>query len=715
MSNPNRLIKEKSPYLLQHAANPVDWYAWSLEAFEKAKKENKPVFLSIGYSTCHWCHVMERESFEDDHIADILNEHFVCIKVDREERPDIDHIYMSFVTAMTGSGGWPLSVFLTPDKKPFFGGTYFPPEAKWGSPSFEQVLLSVSGNWRSQPEKILQSSEEMMQALLLREEARDNNASSIDEKIFSVAYRQLSAMFDPVFGGFGQSPKFPMGHNLSFLLRFWKKTKQPEILKIVEKTLKEISKGGICDHLGGGFHRYSTDRQWQVPHFEKMLYDQAILAKAYLETYQATKNSDYAIVAREIFDYVLRDMQYSQGGFFCAEDADSVAPEQASLLQQGDRHPEKKEGAYYLWGFNEIEDALGVRDSEIFYYHYNFRLEGNADHDPHGEFIGKNILYVAKTVEATAQHFKKSMEEIEEVLKRSKEKLLFLRTKRPRPHLDDKILTDWNGLMISALSFGAIVLNEPKYQKGAEDAAQFILSRLVREDGTLWHRFRDGEAAIAGHLTDYAFFINGLLDLYETTFKTAYLKEAVKFAETMMCLFWDEKNGGFFLSAADAKDIILRSKEVYDGALPSGNSVAALVFVRLARFFPDSHWEKNAQQVFSAFSDEISHQPAGYAQMLTALDFALGPSCEIVVVAENRSEQTRQILREVYACFIPNKIIILRVLNEKEEQELIELVPFIKEQGLVSGQPTIYVCRNHACQRPVTSPESLKALLDVEI
>lgn len=706
----NRLAKEKSPYLLQHSDNPVDWYPWGEAAFQKAQKEDKPIFLSIGYSTCHWCHVMEHESFENPEIAKILNEHFVSIKVDREERPDIDHAYMSVVVAMTGSGGWPLSAFLAPDKKPFFGGTYFPPEAKWGAPGFKDLLLSISDTWKNRREEILQSGRSILDILQNQDAKKKSESPALDRKTLDLAYRQLTQMFDSRNGGFGEQPKFPTSHNLSFLLRYGKRAGEQNAFSMAEKTLLAMAEGGIHDHLGGGFHRYSTDEKWHVPHFEKMLYDQAILTRTYLEAYQVTQKPFYIEVAKDIFDYVLRDMQYPQGGFFSAEDADSTPPD-ADLKD----HPEKKEGAFFLWGAEEISQVLGKDDADIFNYHFGVEPAGNAAFDPHGEFIGKNILYVAHSLKGTANHFKKSASDVEMTLRRSKEKLFQQRTKRPKPHLDDKILTDWNGLMISSLAFGSRVLHEPRYLKGAEDAAQFILKNLIKKDGRLLHRFRDGEAAILGTISDYAFFICGLLDLYEASFKIEYLREAKRLAKDMVRFFWDDGPGGFFFSASDAEKILFKQKDIYDGAIPSGNSMAALNLIRLSRLTLEDDWEKKAGKLFDAFSSEVAQRPSGYAQMLIALDFALGPSQEIVLVGDAKDKMTQEMIKAIFAPFLPNKVVAFRPFLEKEAQPIFNLVPFLKEQSAIGLRPTVYICENYVCKLPTNDLHKLKELLNKTI
>lgn len=494
----NRLVKEKSPYLLQHAHNPVDWYPWGDEALEKAKKEDKPIFLSVGYSTCHWCHVMEEESFANTETAKIMNDHFVSIKVDREERPDVDNIYMQVVMSMTGSGGWPMTVILTPDLKPFFGGTYFPPEDRWGSPGLKTILNTIAQKWNTERAQILESSESITRAVRAEAQAKAAMSHALDEKTLEKAYQQFHSQFDSRFGGFGGAPKFPRTHTLSFLLRYWKRTTDGKALEMVEKTLQEMAKGGMYDHLGGGFHRYSTDGQWRVPHFEKMLYDQAILSKSYLEAYQATGKEEYARMARDIFEYVLRDMSGPNGAFYSAEDADS-APDPSQPKR-------KSEGAFYIWSYDEVVNAPGKEKAELFNYYYGVKPKGNALHDLHGEFKEKNILYLAHSLGETAKRFGKNVEETEAVLKESEQILFNIRSNRLRPHLDDKVLTDWNGLMISSLAFGSRVLNEPRYAEAAQKAADFLLEKMKLKDGRLMHRYRDGEVAITGFIEDYAFF-----------------------------------------------------------------------------------------------------------------------------------------------------------------------------------------------------------------
>jgi len=657
--------------------------------------------LSIGYSTCHWCHVMEEESFSNPETAEIMNKYFVSIKVDREERPDIDNIYMSAVMAMTGSGGWPLTVFLTPDRKPFYGGTYFPPDNRWGRPGLKTTLNSIADAWKNRRDEVLRSGDSLAQAIQQQVVTSTKKMFPLDKETLKRSYAQFLQRFDPTYGGFGSAPKFPMGHSLSFLLRYWKRTGEVKALEMVEKTLGEMSKGGMYDHIGGGFHRYSTDGQWRVPHFEKMLYDQAILARAYLEAYQATGKEEYAKTAREIFDYVLRDMVHPEGGFYSAEDADSPSLENPK---------EKKEGAFYLWTEDEIINVLGKEQGEIFCYYFGIEPKGNALQDPHGEFTERNILYIAHSLEETAMHFKKSVSQAEIIIKEGKEKLFNARSKRPRPSLDDKILVDWNGLMISSLAFGSRVLSEPRYRETAEKSAQFILKNLTREDGRLLHRYREGESAIAGTIEDYAFFIHGLIDLYEASFNPDYLKEAKHLADKMLRLFWDELEGGFFFVADDAEKLLTRQKEIYDGAIPSGNSIAALDLIRLRRLTMEKEFEEKVETLFKSFSNEISQMPNAYPQMLIALDFGLGPSKEIVIAGDINTEETHKMLRSIYSRFIPNKVVAFHPSGSKDER-VVGLIPFLKEQLPLEGKTTAYVCENYVCKLPTTSVEKMQELL----
>ncbi len=699
----NRLIKEKSPYLLQHAHNPVDWYPWGAEAFNLAKKENKPVFLSIGYSTCHWCHVMEKESFSNPEIAEILNKHFISIKVDREERPDIDNIYMAAVIALTQSGGWPLTVFLTPDKQPFYGGTYFPAEDKFGRPGLKNILVSIADAWANKKDEILAAGESLTQAIRKQAEFQSKEVFLLNEKTLEKAFTGFSKSFDPEFGGFGSAPKFPMSHSLSFLLRYWKRTGKQEAIDMVEKTLTAMHRGGIYDHIGGGFHRYSTDSQWRIPHFEKMLYDQAILSRTYLEAYQATGKEEYADTARQIFTYVLRTMTRPEGGFYSAEDADSFDPEQPE---------EKKEGAFYVWNNKEITNILGREHAEIFHHSFGMKPEGNALQDPQGEFRGKNILYISHDTDATAKHFKKSPEEIERIIRSAKDKLYTARAKRPRPYLDDKVLTNWNGLMISSFALGSRVLNNPGYRKAAEKAALFILENMIDKNRRLLHRYRGGESGIPGTLEDYAFFIHGLYDLYEASFDSRYLKESKYLTHEMIRLFWDNSDGGFFFTADDAEELLVRQKEIYDGAIPSGNAIASLDLIRIGRLTIEKDFESKAEELLKAFSGKIIQLPGSFTQMLISLDFALGPSKEIVIAGHRESQDTEEMTRRVFKRFIPNKVVAFRPFSEKETGPVVRLIPFLREQIPLNGKTTAYVCINYICKFPTNNLKKLDSLLE---
>jgi uncharacterized protein len=622
----NHLINEKSPYLLQHSHNPVDWYPWGKPAFDRAALEDKPVLLSVGYSTCHWCHVMAHESFEDEGISKIINDHFIAIKVDREERPDIDHIYMTATTSLTGQGGWPLTVFLTPQGDPFYGGTYFPPYAKWGSPGFADLLSSIAKAWRSDRENILSSSHSITEGLRQHAQA-PVSPGTMDETLLDKAFRQLRGQFDPANGGFGSAPKFPMGHNLSFLLRYYKRSSSQEALNMAEFTLTAMSRGGIWDHLGGGFHRYSTDQNWHVPHFEKMLYDQALLSRAYLEAYQATAGEPYALVAREILDYVLRDMTDALGGFYSAEDADS----------------EGVEGAFYVFSGSEIIEALGSEAAAVFNYCYGVLPQG------------ENILHLAHGIEEAAGEFSKKKNEIQDILKESRIKLSALRAKRPHPYKDNKVLCDWNGLMIASFAFAGRVLEEPKYARAAAKAADFILGSMM-VNGRLLHRWREGEAGIAATLEDYAFFIYGLLDLYEAGFDEKYLDAAQGLAEGMIKFFSDQA-GGFYMTASDAESLIIRPKEAYDGALPSGNSAAALILLRLYALTKKDIYNSQAEALFSCFASSVARAPYAHCFLLSALDWHLQGPLEITFQGAGDDAMIAKMLKVLYKHFMPCKAV----------------------------------------------------------
>ena len=699
---PNRLIREKSPYLLQHAYNPVDWYPWGEEAFAKAKAEDKPIFLSVGYSTCYWCHVMEEESFENPEIAKQINASFVPIKVDREERPDIDAIYMAAVQAIAGQGGWPMTVFLSPDGKPFWGGTYFPPEDRYGRPGLKRVLQSLAQAWQTKREDITRSGESVAAAIQAGMPPMGSHALTL--AVLEQGAEQFAEQYDPIEHGFGPAPKFPRSHALSFLMRMWSRRHDARTLEMVEATLDAMARGGIHDQLGGGFHRYSTDARWLAPHFEKMLYDQALLARSYLEAFQATHAPRHAEVARDIFAYVLRDLRDPGGAFYGAEDAGAVG----------------HEGEFYVWTADEIRAALGDEDARIVERAYNVRPEGNFTPEAHSSGRPENILHLRKPVDAIAKDLAKDLglppEEIITRLTAARTKLLAARDRRPRPHLDDKILTDWNGLMIGALAYGGRALDDEAYTRAATEAADFILRRMQR-DGVLLHRYRDGEASIPGFLDDYAAFAWGLLELYDTTLDPRWLKESQRLARQMITLFWDDAQGGFFLSGSRNEPLIARTKELYDGAVPSGNSMAALVLVRLGHLTMDRELEARAQRFFDAFSGQLTQMPHAFPQSLIALDLQLGPVQEIALAGDPSTVEMQRLLRVIRERFLPRTLLALRPSESGAAEpgaaaDAEALVSWLKAREPLRGKATAYVCTDYVCQLPVTDPEQLRARLD---
>ncbi|OGU50536.1 MAG: thioredoxin [Ignavibacteria bacterium GWC2_36_12] len=693
MKKTNRLIKEKSPYLLQHAYNPVDWYSWSDEAFNKARQGDKPVFLSIGYSTCHWCHVMEKESFEDEEVAKLMNDTVISIKVDREERPDIDGIYMSVCQMMTGSGGWPLTIIMTPDKKPFFAGTYFPKESRYGRTGMKDLILQVKQLWKTKREELLKSSEKISSALMSSSSFTDGNP--LNEDVFKTAYKEFEERFDEEFGGFGNAPKFPTPHNLMFLLRYWKRYGNVKALEMVEKTLIEMRKGGIYDHIGFGFCRYSTDREWLVPHFEKMLYDQALLVMAYSEAYQSTKKNFYKETAEEILTYIMRDMTSDEGGFYSAEDADS----------------EGEEGKFYLWTTDEIKEILG-NDSEIFIKFFNVEKEGNLPDGEaglidsvHNTRSDKNILHIKKGLSEFAVENDIDEKEFKKMLENGRQKLFEVREKRIHPYKDDKILTDWNGLMISAFSKAAQVFGKNIYSDYAVKAADFILLKMFDAGGRLLHRFRESDAAIFANVDDYVFFTAALLDLYETTFEVKYLKQALRLNDDLIEHFWDEERGGFFFTPGYGEKLITRQKEIYDGAIPSGNSVAMLNLLRIARITMNNSFEEKADKINRAFSRQIGKYPAGFTQFLVGLDFAIGPSYEIILTGEKNTKEAGLFLSIIEDRFIPNKIILF---ISSAEDPINKIIPYLINYEVQEEKITVYVCENYTCNLPVSDAGELK-------
>jgi uncharacterized protein YyaL (SSP411 family) len=691
---PNRLINETSPYLLQHAHNPVDWYPWGREAFEKAQRENKPVFLSIGYSTCHWCHVMAHESFEHAEVAGLMNEAFVSIKVDREERPDIDNVYMSACQVMTGGGGWPLTIIMTPDKKPFFAATYIPRESRFGLVGMMELIPQIGELWATRRGEALSLSNKI--ATTLQQTSQDTPGKELNEATLKLAYGQLSQRFDKQHAGFSIAPKFPSPHNFLFLLRYWKRYGMQAALDMVEKTLQAMRHGGIYDHIGFGFHRYSTDSQWLVPHFEKMLYDQAMLAMAYTETYQATGKEDYSKTAREIFTYVLRDMTAPEGGFYSAEDADS----------------EGQEGKFYLWTQDEVQQAASNEELDFVTRVFNIEEDGNFAEQPTGRKSGYNILHLGKALVDLASDLNLSQQDVQEHLEAIRQKLFAHREKRVHPMKDDKVLTDWNGLMIAALAKGAQAFNQPEYAEAACRAADFIIGNMSKPDGRLWHRYRDGQAGVEANLDDHAFLVWGLIELYETTFNARYLENGLKLTDDMVRHFWDEDSGGFYLTPDDGETLLIRKKEIYDGAIPSGNSVAMLNLLRLGRMTANSDLEGRAAKMGSAFSGSVNQLPSAHTQLMVALDFAIGPCHEVVIAGKAEAEKTKAMVKALRTRFLPSKVVLLNP-DGRQSPEIAKFAEFTRNQPSIDGMATAYVCMNYSCQLPTTDINRMLELLDV--
>jgi uncharacterized protein YyaL (SSP411 family) len=679
---PNRLAGETSPYLLQHARNPVDWYPWGEEALNRARYENKPIFLSIGYSACHWCHVMERESFENDEIARLLNEHFVSIKVDREERPDIDETYMAAVQLMTGQGGWPLTIFLTPDLKPFLGGTYFPPEDRWGRPGLLTVLKAVVELYRKERDKIVEQAERLTQHLQDMHLVR-SNVGLLTQDVLQRAYLHSLQSFDREHGGFGGAPKFPHSMELSLLLRYWHRTKDPDALQIVEFTLEQMARGGLYDQLGGGFHRYSVDAHWGIPHFEKMLYDNALLAWTYLEAYQVTQKSLYRRIVEETLEYVLREMTSPEGGFYASQDADSP----------------DGEGAFFVWTPQEIKSALGEEDGTRACEYFGVTETGNFER-------GTSVLRLPYTLEEFSAKAQLTVLKLEVWLAHVKQTLFEARRQRAKPARDEKVLTAWNGLMISAFARAHQVLGHEKYLTVARDAARFCLIHL-KKDGTLRRSYKDGHAKLNAYLEDYAFLVTALLDLYEADFDLFWVREAKALSAVMVEQFWDESAGGFFFTSTDHEKLPVRTKSSFDGAMPSGNSAAVLALLRLAELMGDQALRAKAEQTLRVFRDLMEQAPQGVSYMLSALDFYLGPTTQMAIVGGKSDPQTKKFLEIIRGCFLPNKIIALREpADSTKESE--ELIPLFKEKKPVNGAPVVYLCENYSCRVPITEVGELK-------
>jgi uncharacterized protein len=704
----NHLINEKSPYLLQHAHNPVDWYPWGEEAFAKAKKENKPIFLSVGYSTCHWCHVMERESYSDPEIAKIMNAKFVSIKVDREERPDVDYIYLIFVEATTGSGGWPMNVWLTPDLKPFVGGTYFPAKDSSGQPFFRKILLQIADEWKMRQDRIVSSSEKIASQLQQFVQSSTSAGQTVNRDILQKAYNELAQSFDSKYGGFGNAPKFPRPVVLNFLLHTYAASpNSPEgkhALEMTLFTLRKMAEGGIHDHLGGGFHRYSVDTVWHVPHFEKMLYDQAQLASSYLDAYQITHDSFFATTARDILDYVQRDMTGPEGEFYSAEDADS-------LVQAGSL--DRAEGAFYVWKKDEIDHILGSDRAKVFDYLYGVEANGNAaGSDTSCELAGKNVLIEQHSLEDAAKEFNSSKNKVRQLLDESRKVLLKARDQRPRPSRDDKVVTSWNGLMISAFACGARVLNEPRYLKTARQAADFIEKKLYRpSDNTLLRTYRDGESKIDGFTDDYAFLIQGLVDLYEASFDIHWLDFAHALQDRQNALFLDQQGGAYFTTSGKDPNLLLRSKGDFDGAEPSPNSISALNLVRLSWFFDNQDWHRMAEQTINTFQAQLSQSPSSLPQMLVALDASASSPRQVVIAGKPDAADTSALLREVNRRYQPNAIVILAD-GGSGQAFFTQKIEFFKDVHPIDDKATAYICQNFVCQLPSSDLAVISRLLD---
>jgi len=692
---------EKSPYLLQHAFNPVDWYPWGEEAFAKARREDKPIFLSIGYSTCYWCHVMEREVFESDAIAALMNKLVVCVKVDREERPDVDRVYMTALQAMTGSGGWPMSMFLTPDLKPFFAATYIPPEAKYGRAGFPDILNRIHEVWTSRRKDAVETGAQI-EMYLRQLTAPSNKLTDAGADVLDRGFEAFLSGYDPQYAGFNPAPKFPRPVAFNFLLRYHHRTGSGKALDMVLETLKAMARGGMYDHVGGGFHRYATDREWHVPHFEKMLYDQAQLVLSYLEAYQITRTSFFAEVARDVLRFVEKEMTSSSGGFYSAQDAESALTHE----EPG----KKKEGAFYTWTKAELERLLTSDESKVVAEYYDIQPAGNVRSDPHGEFGGQNIPHITTSPESIAARMDITVDAVHTLLSSARRKLSDARSKRPLPHLDDKILVSWNGLMISALARASQVLGDESYRLQAEKAGRFILETMddpARE--VLVRRFRDGESKFEAHLEDYAFFIQGLLDLYEASLDIRWLEQALQLQKRQNSIFYDNDNGGFYDISGSDPSILVRTKEAYDGAEPSGNSIALLNLLRLAHMTGNEVFTEMANRSLKFFGERMHKVPEALAQFLVALDFSLAKPRQIVVAGGRDAPDTRILLEELHSRFLPVRVILL--VDDPARKMLEPLIPFLKSVTMVGGKATVYVCEDFACKLPTNDPRVFATLL----
>ena len=690
--NKNRLQHEKSPYLLQHEHNPVDWFPWGDEAFARAQKDNKPIFLSIGYATCHWCHVMEHESFEDQAVADLLNRDYICIKVDREERPDIDQVYMDVCTRTTGSGGWPLTIFMTPDKQPFFAGTYFPKESRMNRPGLIDYLPLIAARWQEKPEELLDRAQQIISAL---QEDIINDAQHISVKvdIFTRTTEQLVKKFDLLYGGFGEAPKFPSPHNLAYLLRRHRHTGNEKLLQIVKQTLHNMRQGGLFDQVGFGFHRYSTDREWLVPHFEKMLYDQAGMASVYLEAYQVTNDETFAQTAREIFSYVLRDLTGEHGGFFSAQDADS----------------DGEEGLFYLWSKEEMRAVLGDEAGDNFCEIFNVTSSGNYLDEMTQQKTGKNIPHLTNNLEQVAKAKDISVTQLEKQIEENRVKLFTNRRLRIPPITDDKVLTAWNGMMISSLAEGGRILDNPTYITAAESAADFILTTLRDPEGRLLRRYREGDAAIDAFAEDYAFLAKGLLDLYRATFKPERLQQAIELTEQMTTMFFDSQSGLLYETTDTNRELIVRPKNLFDGAHPSTNSIGLQLFARLNLLTGEPLWRDRGEALLLGLSPYLKSYPAGFTCALQGAALLLEPTREMVMAGNQKSTEMNNMIQVINQIFAPETEVIQ--IENAENGTITKLAPFTQHMSRPKMPAAAYVCQNFSCQKPITKAEELATLL----
>jgi uncharacterized protein YyaL (SSP411 family) len=678
----NRLINETSPYLLQHAHNPVDWFAWADEAFEIARREQKPILLSIGYSACHWCHVMEHESFENEAIAKLMNDNFVNIKVDREERPDLDQIYMNAVQMMTQHGGWPMTVFLTPEAVPFYAGTYFPPEDRYNMPGFPRVLRSVADAYRERPDDIQQTAASVLTELK-RSTTPPESSALLATELLDTAYRGIIKNYDSTNGGFGGAPKFPPAMSLEFLLRTFYRTSNQQAVEIVRDTCQKMAAGGIYDQLGGGFHRYSTDARWLVPHFEKMLYDNALLSRLYLHYFQVSHDEAARDVVEGILDYVVAEMTDAAGGFYSTQDADS----------------EGVEGKFFVWSLDEIKELLDERDAALFAAYYNITTAGN--------FEGENILNVTRELHDVAAAEKVTVEELSAILRNARKLLFAAREKRVKPARDEKVLTAWNGLMLASIAEAAAILDRSDYLEVAKKNARFVLDNL-RRDGLLLRTYKDGKAKLNAYLEDYAFFIDGLVTLFETSGELQWLEEASALTATMIDEFWDDEEGGFFFTGRSHEGLIVRSKDFFDNATPSGNSVAAEVLLRIGLLTDNNDYQRRAATILRLMATTMQRYPSGFGRLLCALDFCLGTPKEIVIIGNSGTSETRMLLDEIWRPYLPNKII---VQAHPDDTAAAKLIPLLRDRPQLENRATAYVCEHFTCKKPTISPGELASQL----